>query len=258
MKETIHPTAVVSPSARIGEGVEIGPYCVIGPDVTLLDGVKVHNHASINGMTLIGPGTEVWPFAAVGGKTQDLKYRGGKPGLRVGANTVIREFATLSCATADGDWTEVGDGCLLMAYTHVAHDCKIGNRVIMSNCGTLAGHVIVEDDAIVGGMSGAHQFCRIGRMAMVGGLTKVAKDIPPYMIVEGTPAKVYGPNRVGLERHGLSQEARDALRKAYKFVYRTDDTLAKALEKIEAELPQLPEIVHFVEFIRASQRGIVR
>jgi UDP-N-acetylglucosamine acyltransferase len=258
MSENIHPTAVVAPSAKIGADVEIGAYCVVGPDVTLMDGVKLHNHASIDGLTVLGAGTEVWPFAAVGGKTQDLKYRGGKPGLKVGENTVIREFATLSCATADGDWTTVGDKCLLMAYTHVAHDCQVGNRVIMSNCATLAGHVIVEDDAIVGGMSGAHQFCRIGRMAMVGGLTKVAKDIPPYMIAEGTPAKVYGPNRVGLERHGMGPEARDALRKAYKFVYRTTDTLAKALEKIEAELPQLPEIVHFVEFIRASERGIVR
>jgi len=258
MASTIHPTAVVSPSAKIGADVEIGPYCVIGPDVTLLDGVKLHNHASIDGLTVLGEGTEIWPFASVGGKTQDLKYRGGKPGLRIGSHTVVREFATLSCATADGDWTEVGDNCLLMAYTHVAHDCKVGNRVIMSNCGTLAGHVVVEDDAIVGGMAGVHQFCRIGKMAMVGGLTKIAKDVPPYMIVEGVPAKVYGPNRVGLERHGLSPEAREAIKKAYKLLYRTTDTIAKALEKIEAEVPQLPEVVHFVEFVRASERGIVR
>ena len=258
MSVNIHPSSVVAPGAQLGEDVEIGPFCVVGPEVAIGDRTVLRSHASVTGRTTLGSGCEVWPFASVGGKTQDLKYKGGSPGLRVGDNTVIRECATLSCATyADGE-TRVGSGCLLMAYVHVAHDCIVGDRVIMANNATLAGHVVVEDDAILGGMAGVHQFVRIGRMCILGGCTKAVKDIPPFMTADGDPVKVYGPNKIGLERHGISPETQKALLKAYKIVYRSSLLTEPALEKIEAELPKSAELAHFVEFIRGSQRGIAR
>lgn len=258
MAVTIHPSSVVAPGAQLGEDVEIGPFCVVGPDVSIGDRTVLRSHVSVTGRTVLGSGCEVWPFASVGGKTQDLKYKGGKPGLRVGDNTVIRECATLSCATFEDGETRVGSGCLLMAYVHVAHDCIVGDRVIMANNATLAGHVIVEDDAILGGMAGVHQFVRIGRMCILGGCTKAVKDIPPYMTADGDPVKVYGTNKIGLERHGISPETRHALQQAYKIVYRTSLLTEAALARIEAELPHSPELDHFVSFIRSSQRGLAR
>ena len=258
MGVTIHPLAVVAPGAELGEDVAIGPFCVVGPNVRLGDGVVLRSHASVDGHATLGAGCEVWPFASVGGKTQDLKYKGGAPRLEVGEQTVIRECATLNCATYDGDATRVGSKCLIMAYCHVAHDCVVGDRVIMANNATLAGHVVVEDDAILGGMSGIHQFVRIGRMSILGGVTKAVKDVPPYMMADGDPLKVYGPNKVGLERHGVSAETQQALKQAYKIVYRMDLMMAKALERIEAEVAPSPEVKAFVDFIRGSERGIAK
>ena len=258
MGSTIHSSAVVAPGAELGADVSIGPFCVVGPNVRLGDGVKLRSHVSVEGHTTLGAGCEVWPFASVGGKTQDLKFKGGVPRLTVGERTVIRECVTMNCATFDGGVTQVGADCLVMAYSHVAHDCIVGDRVIMANNATLAGHVIVEDDAIIGGLTGIHQFVRIGRMSILGGFTKAVKDIPPYMMADGDPLKVFGPNKVGLERHGISADAQKALKDAYKIVFRTDLTTAKALERIEAELPQVPEIVLFVQFIRARERGIAK
>ena len=258
MAVEIHPSSVVEPGAQLGEDVKIGPFCVVGPEVRLGDRTVLRSHASVTGRTTLGAGCEVWPFASVGGKTQDLKYKGGSPGLRIGDRTVIRECATLSCATYDGDDTLVGSDCLLMAYVHVAHDCIVGNRVIMANNATLAGHVIVEDDAILGGMAGVHQFVKIGRMCILGGCTKAVKDIPPYMTADGDPVKVYGTNKVGLERHGIAAETQKTLLQAYKIVYRSSLLTEAALRKIEAELPRSPELDHFVAFIRGSQRGIAR
>ena len=256
MGVSIHPLAVVEPGAELGADVIVGPFCRVGPNVRLGDRVTLRSHANVEGHATLGAGCEVWPFASVGGKTQDLKYKGGAPRLVVGENTVIRECATLSCATFDGGETRVGSKCLIMAYCHVAHDCIVGDRVIMANNATLAGHVVIEDDAILGGMSGIHQFVRIGRMSILGGVTKAVKDVPPYMMADGDPLKVYGPNKVGLERHGVSPETQHALKEAYKIVFRADLTTAKALERIEAELAPLPEIRNFVEFIRKSERGI--
>ena len=258
MAVTIHPLAVVQPGAELGADVTIGPFCVVGPDVRLGDRVVLRSHVSVVGHTTLGAGCEVWPFANVGGKTQDLKYKGGAPRLVVGEHTAIRECATLNCATFDGGETRVGSKCLIMAYCHVAHDCIVGDRVIMANNATLAGHVIVEDDAIIGGLTGVHQFVRIGRMSILGGFTKAVKDIPPYMMADGDPLKVYGPNKVGLERHGVSPETQQALKEAYKIVFRTDLTTATALERIEAELASAPEVQTWVEFIRKSERGIAK
>lgn len=256
MGVSIHPLAVVQPGAELGEDVSIGPFCQVGANVRLGDRVVLRSHVNVDGHTTLGAGGEVWPFASVGGKTQDLKFKGGAPRLVVGERTVIRECATLNCATFDGGETRVGSACLVMAYCHVAHDCLVGDRVIMANNATLAGHVIVEDDAIIGGLTGVHQFVRIGRMSILGGFTKAVKDVPPFMMADGDPLKIFGPNKVGLERHGVSAETQQALKQAYKIVYRTDLTTAKALERIEAEVPASPEMEAFVDFIRKSERGI--
>ena len=258
MGVTIHPLAVVQPGAELGEDVSIGPFCLVGPNARLGDRVTLRSHVSVDGHATLGAGCEVWPFASVGGKTQDLKYKGGAPRLAVGENTVIRECATLNCATFDDGETRVGSKCLIMAYCHVAHDCIVGDRVIMANNATLAGHIVVEDDAIIGGLTGVHQFVRIGRMSILGGYTKAVKDVPPYMMADGDPLKVYGLNKIGLERHGVSAETQQALKEAYKIVFRSDLTVAKALERIEAELAPAPEIRNFVDFIRKSERVISR
>ena len=258
MGVTIHPLAVVQPGAELGEDVSIGPFCLVGPNARLGDRVTLRSHVSVDGHATLGAGCEVWPFASVGGKTQDLKYKGGAPRLAVGQNTVIRDCAPLHCAPFDGGETRVGSKCLIMAYCHVAHDCIVGDRVIMANNATLAGHIVVEDDAIIGGLTGVHQFVRIGRMSILGGYTKAVKDVPPYMMADGDPLKVYGLNKIGLERHGVSAETQQALKEAYKIVFRSDLTVAKALERIEAELAPAPEIRNFVDFIRKSERGISR
>jgi UDP-N-acetylglucosamine acyltransferase len=258
MGVSIHPLAVVDSGAELGADVIIGPFCNVGPNVRLGDRVKLRSHVNVEGHTTLGAGCEVWPFANVGGKTQDLKYKGGAPRLVVGENTVIRECATLNCATYDGGETRIGSKCLIMAYSHVAHDCIVGDRVIMANNATLAGHILIEDDVILGGLAAVHQFVRIGRMSILGGFTKAVKDVPPYMMADGNPLQVFGPNKVGLERHGVSEETQQALKNAYKIVYRSDLTVEKALERIEAELPPAPEIKHFVEFIRKSERGIAK
>lgn len=258
MAVTIHPMAVVDPKARLGVDVQVGPFCVVGPDVQLGDGCVLKSQCHVDGHTVLGARCEVWPFASVGGKTQDLKYKGGAPRLVVGDETVIREAATLNCATFDGGETRVGSKCLLMACTHVGHDCIVGDRVVMANGCLLAGHVVVEDDAILGGMSGIHQFVRIGQMAIVGGCSKAVKDVPPFMMADGEPLKVVGINKVGLERHGIGPEGQRALREAYRIVYREQLLTKDALAKIDAELPALPEVRQFCDFIRASARGITR
>ena len=258
MGTNIHPLAVVHPGAELGADVVVGPFCAVGEHVRLGDRVTLRSHVSVEGHTTLGAGCEVWPFASVGGKTQDLKYKGGAPRLVVGEQTVIRECATLNCATFDGGETRVGARCLIMAYCHVAHDCIVGDHVIMANNATLAGHVLVEDEAIIGGLTGVHQFVRVGRMSIVGGFTKVVKDVPPYMMADGDPLKVYGPNKVGLERHGVPLEIQQALKEAYRIVYRANLTVAAALAQIGATVATSPPIEHFVDFIRQSERGISR
>ena len=253
---TIHSTAVIHPKANLGAGCEIGPYCVIGEHVTLGDGCKLHAHVVIDGHTTLGKGNEVFPFACLGLKTQDLKWNGGITRTQIGDNNAFREYVTIHSATNDGDATVIGSHNTILAYCHIAHDCRVGDHIVMSNVGTLAGHVIVEDHAIVGGLAAVHQFCRIGKMAIIGGCSKVVQDVPPFMLADGNPAATRTLNKVGLERNGVSEEAQVALKQAYKILFRDGLTLSNAVLKIEAELPQLPEIVQLVKFVRASERGI--
>ena len=252
----IHSTAIIHPGAQIDSDCDVGPYCVIGEHVALGRGCKLHSHVVIDGHTRIGQGNEIFPFAAIGMKTQDLKYKGGNPRLEIGDTNVFREGVTIHCATNDGEATVIGSNNLFIIQSHVAHDCILGNNIIMSGFAGLAGHCVVEDGAIFGGYVAVHQFCRIGRLSMMGGCTKVVQDVPPFMIVDGNPGETRAINKVGLERNGVSEAAQTALKQAYKILFREGLTMTNALTKVEAELPALPEIKHLVQFIRASERGI--
>jgi len=251
----IHPTAVVHPRARVEEGCEIGPFCVIGPDVALGPGNRLHSHVVIDGHTTLGRGNEIYPFASIGLRTQDLKWRGGVTRTEIGDQNTIREAVTIHSATGDGECTRIGNHNHILAYSHVAHNSHLGDHVILSSAG-LAGHVVVEDRAVVGGHSLIHQFCRIGTMAIVGGCSKVVQDVPPYMLADGNPAVTRTINKVGLERNGVSDEAVAALKLAFRLVFRENLSISNALARIERELPPLPEVRRLVQFIRASDRGI--
>lgn len=252
----IHPTAVIDPKAQIGANCHIGPYCVIGPNVTLGDECRLHSHVVIDGHTVLGKKNEIFPFASIGLKTQDLKWKGGATRTIIGDENTFRENVTIHSATSDGEATVVGSRNHILAYCHLAHNVQLGDRVIMSNVATLAGHVTVEDNAVIGGLAAIHQFCRIGKMAIVGGCSKVVQDVPPFMLADGNPAATRTINKVGLERNNVSQEAQNALRQAYKIIFREGLTISNALAKIEAELPALPEITHLLQFVRLSSRGI--
>jgi UDP-N-acetylglucosamine acyltransferase len=252
----IHPTAIIHPKATVAAGCDVGPYCVIGEHVTLGEKCKLHSHVVIDGHTRLGRENEIFPFAALGMKTQDLKYKGGSPCLEIGDHNVFREGVTVHCATNDGEATVIGSHNLFIIHAHVAHDCILGNHIIMSGFSGLAGHCVVEDHAILAGYVGVHQFCRIGRLSMIGGCSKVVQDVPPFMIVDGNPGETRTINKVGLERHGMSEEAQNALKRAYKILFREELTTTNALAKIESDLPALPEVQHLVQFFRASERGI--
>lgn len=253
---TIHPTAVIHPGARLGVDCDIGPYCVIGEHVTLGDSCKLHSHVVVDGHTTLGTRNELFPFACLGLKTQDLKWKGGITRTVIGDGNTFREHVTVHSATSDGDATIIGSHNHILAYCHVAHDCRLGNHIVMSNVATLAGHVIVEDHAIVGGLAAVHQFCRIGKLAMIGGCSKVVQDVPPFMIGDGNPAETRTINKVGMERLGVNEQSVDALKKAYKILFREGLNIPNALLKIQAELPSTAEINHLVAFVQSSQRGI--
>lgn len=255
---TIHPTAIIAPGAIVGKNVVIEPYAVISsPHVTLEDDVVIKSHVYIDGYTTIGAGTVIYPGACIGTKTQDLKFRGEKTFVKIGKRCEIREFVTINSSCQEGSVVQIGDDCLIMAYCHVAHNCVVGNRVIMSNNATLAGHVTVEDYAIIGGMTPIHQFVRIGRHAMVGGMSRVTHDIPPYTIGAGIPFKFGGLNIVGLKRNGFSLEVRQELSKAFRILYRSQLHVEDAVKRIRSELKQLPEIEHLVLFCQATKRGLM-
>ncbi|WCJ59620.1 acyl-ACP--UDP-N-acetylglucosamine O-acyltransferase [Fontisphaera persica] len=254
----IHPTAIIHPKAKIGADCHIGPYCIIGEHVELGDGCYLHSHVVLDGRITLGRNNEIFPFASLGLKTQDLKWKGGATYTRIGDHNTFREYVTVHSATGDGETTVIGSHNHILAYCHIAHNVTLGNHIIMSNVATLAGHVTVEDHAVIGGLAAVHQFCRIGRMAIIGGCSKVVQDIPPYMLADGNPAVARTINKVGMERNGVSEEAQSALKKAYKILCREGLTVSNALEKIEKELPPLPEIAHLVAFVRASERGIAR
>lgn len=254
----IHPTAIIHPEAKIGAGCQIGPYCVVGQHVELGEGCQLHSHVVIDGHTKLGRENEIFPFASIGLKTQDLKWKGGITRTEIGDHNAFREYVTIHSATDDGNATRVGSYNNLLAYTHVAHDCQLGSHIIMSNNASFAGHVVVEDHVVMGGFSASHQFCRIGRMAMVGGYTKIVQDVAPFTIADGNPAATRTINKVGLQRNGVSEETQTALRQAYKILFREGLTLAKAIEVMEQDLPPSTEVKHLIEFIRGSERGITR
>ncbi|MCE5316707.1 MAG: acyl-ACP--UDP-N-acetylglucosamine O-acyltransferase [Parachlamydia sp.] len=253
----IHPTAIIEEGAQIGAGVTIEAYAVIKPNVKLCDGVVVKSHAYIDGHTTIGEGTVIYPSASIGTKTQALKYRGEKTFVQIGKNCEIREFVTINSSFEENSTVKVGDNCLIMAYCHIAHHCEVGNRVIMSNNVNLAGHVTLEDCAIIGGMSAIHQFSRVGRYAMVGGLSGISRDIPPYSLGAGNPYKMGGLNIIGLKRNGVSLKTRKELSKAFKLTYRSGLRLEEALERISKEVEPLPEVQHWISFCRSSKRGLI-
>jgi UDP-N-acetylglucosamine acyltransferase len=257
----IHTTAIIHPDAKIAEGVEIGPYAVIGEHVRIGKGTKVGSHTVIDGWTEIGEDNTIFHMASVGAVPQDLKYRGEQTWLRIGNGNTIREFASLHLGTVTGDSeTTVGDGNLIMAYSHVAHDCHIGNGVILANAATLAGHVVIEDYAILGGLCAILQFTHIGAHVMIGGATTVTLDVPPYTILTGDrrEARLRGLNLVGLKRRGFSDETISSLKKAYKILSLSGLRLAEAIEKMKADIPTSPEVEHFISFIESSKRGVCR
>jgi UDP-N-acetylglucosamine acyltransferase len=252
----IHSTAIIHSGAQVGTGCEIGPYCVLGEHVVLGDGNRLHSHVVIDGHTRLGNENQIFPFASIGLKTQDLKWRGGITRTEIGDNNTFREYVSIHSATDDGNATVVGSRNNILAYCHVAHDCQLGNDIIMSNVATLAGHVTVGDRVVMGGLAAAHQFCRLGKFAMIGGCSKVVQDVPPFMIADGSPAETRTVNKVGMERHGISEEAQVAIKAAYRILFRDGLSIPNAVARIESELPQLPEIRHLVEFVKSSERGI--
>ena len=254
----VHHTAIVHPSARLGWDVEVGPYCVIGPDVIIGDGTTIGPHTVIQGPAVIGKKCAISPFVCLGGEPQDIKYGGEKTGLFIGDENIIREFVTVHRGTPEGRGeTRIGDRNMIMTYAHIAHDCLIGSGVILTGGCALAGHTVIEDDAVLGGMSGVHQFCRVGRMAMVGGMAKVVKDVPPFALVDGNPARVIGLNVVGMRRHGVPQDSRASLREAYRLLYESGLTVSQARLRISQELSGCSEIQHLVAFLESSTRGIM-
>lgn len=254
----IHPTAVIHPHAKIGADCHIGPYCIIGEHVELGEACQLHSHVVIDGHTTLGRKNEIFPFASIGLKTQDLKWKGGITRTQIGDENTFREYVTIHSATSDGETTIVGSHNHILAYCHIAHNVVLGSHVIMSNVATLAGHVTVEDHAVIGGLAAIHQFCRIGKMSIIGGCSKVVQDVLPFMMTDGNPAAARTVNKVGLERRGVSAESQTALKQAYKILCRDGMTVSNALERIEKELPQLPEVAHLVAFVRGSERGIAR
>jgi UDP-N-acetylglucosamine acyltransferase len=273
----VHPTAIVHARAELGIGVEVGPFSIIGEHVRIGDGARIHSHVVIDGYTTIGERAEVYPQACVGLPPQDKKYDGSPTKLIIGARTVIRECATLQPGSVGGSGrpvlpphsphpgdregcgvTEIGDDCLIMAYCHVAHDCRIGNGVIMANATQVAGHCTVEDFAILGGVTTVHQFVRIGTRAITGASTRVQMDVPPYMMADGHPAALFGLNTVGLDRAGFTEDAKRALKEAYKALFMRG-RYAEALDELEAGPAQtIPEVAHLCRFLRSSTRGVTR
>ncbi|MGA2553448.1 MAG: acyl-ACP--UDP-N-acetylglucosamine O-acyltransferase [Smithella sp.] len=255
----IHPTAIISPDAHLEEGVEIGPYSIIGSDVKIGKNTLIGPHTVIDDYTHIGEGNHIFQFCSIGAPPQDLKFGGEKTRVVIGNFNTIREFVTIHrSTTADIGVTIIGDHNLLMAYTHVAHNCKLENNIIMSNAATLAGHIHIENYAIISGLTGIHQFCRIGEHCMIGGASAVVKDVPPYVIAQGNHAKLFGLNLIGLKRRNFSEKTIKAISEAYRIIFRFKLLLEDAIKKAEAEVENLPEVNHFIKFIKESERGVCR
>jgi UDP-N-acetylglucosamine acyltransferase len=255
----IHATAIVDSKAELYANVEVGPYSIIRGNVSIGSGTVIGPHVMIEPYVTIGENCHIFQYAAIGAPPQSLKFKGEKSDVRIGRGTIIREFVTIHRGTEfGGGLTEVGEENFLMAYTHIAHDCITGKKVIFANNATLAGHIIVGDYATIGGLVAIHQFVRIGKYAYVGGKSAVGKDIPPYVLAAGDRAKLHGLNSVGLKRHGFSQETLSLLKKAYRIIFRIGITLNEAIERVKAEVEQIPEVASLIDFIESSRRGITR
>jgi len=255
----IHPTALVSPKAEIGSDVAIGPYTIIGDHVTIGSGAIIGPHVTVDPFVEIGSGCHIFQFASIGALPQAIKFEGEETHVKIGARTVVREFATINRGTGfGGGITEVGEENLLMAYTHVAHDCKTGRGVILANNATLAGHITIEDHVTIGGLTALHQFVRVGKHAYIGGKSAVVKDVPPFVIAAGDRAKLHGLNRVGLKRHGFSSDTIAMLKKTYRLIFRIGLTLNEAIERVRAEVDPTPEVAYLLDFIKSTERGMTR
>lgn len=253
----VHPAAVVHSDAELHPTARVGPHAVVGPGVTLGAEVEVASNALVERDTVVGEGCRIHHGAVLGTDPQDLKYEGEPATLEVGSGTVIREYATLNRGTRASGKTVVGENCLIMAYAHVAHDCRIGDRVILANTVNMGGHVEIDDHAVVGGVSAIHQFVRIGRHAFVGGGSRLPQDVPPYLMVAGNPCSAYGLNTVGLRRRGFDREVVGELRSAYRKLFQSDQNLGRALDSLEEEGGYGQEVAALIQFIRASERGVV-
>ena len=253
----IHPTAIIDARAEIGAGTTIGPYSVIGPDVVLGPDCWLQGHVTLAGPMRAGGRNKFYAFCSIGQQTQDLKYKGEPTYLEIGNENTFREFVTVNRSTASEGETRIGDGGNFLAYSHIGHDCIVGNGVVFSNNGTLAGHVEVGDHAVMGGLTAVHQFCRIGRFAITGGCSKIVQDVPPFMIADGNPAEIRGVNLIGLERKGYPPESVKLIKEAFRLIYRSKFNTRQAIEAIGRELPANEAVAQIVEFIEKTQRGII-
>ena len=254
----IHSSAIVSPKAKLEAGVSVGPFSIISDNVIIGADTKIGAHCVIEGNTTIGKNCEIFTGAVVGSRPQDLKFKGEKVFLEIGNNNIIREYCTLNPGTGAGSKTTIGDDNLLMAYSHIAHDCRVGNSCVLANNSTLAGHVIIEDKAVIGGIVAIHQFVRVGMLSIIGGCSKVAQDIPPFSTCDGHPARVYGLNLIGLRRKGISNDAIKQIDQAFKIFFNSGLSVKHALEKVEKELDKTEEILYLVNFAKNSTRGLTR
>ena len=258
MSADIHPTAVIEPGAQLGAEVRVGAYAYVGAKVVIGDGTVLHHHANVEGRTTLGRQCEVFPFTCIGTKTHDLKYKGGEPGLLVGDRNVFREYVSVHCATKPEEYTRMGDDNVMLAYSHIAHDCVVGSHMVMSAQAALAGHVIVEDHVNIGWGSGVHQFCRVGAQVMIGAMSKVVQDVPPYLIADGNPAVARSINKVGLERNGFSVERLEAIKQAFRIFYRAGYNRTQAFEQMQKHaLSESPDFRHFLAFAQQSERGVI-
>jgi len=254
----IHPTAIVDARAEIGPGTIIGPYCIVGPEVVLGANCWLQNHVTLSGPMTAGARNKFYAYCSIGQQTQDLKYQSEPTYLEIGDENTFREFVTVNRSTTAAGKTRIGHRGSYLAYSHIGHDCDVGDAVVFSNNGTLAGHVQVGDHAIMGGLTAVHQFCRLGRYAITGGCSKIVQDVPPFMIADGNPAKVRGINIVGLERNGFAAETIKTIKEAFRMIYRSKLNTRQAVEAIQQELPASAEITQIIEFIQSSERGIIR
>ncbi len=254
----IHPSAIVDLTAELGAGTVVGPYSVIGPEVVLGQNCWLQHHVTLCGPMRAGSGNKFYAYCSIGQQTQDLKYAGEPTYLEIGDENTFREFVTINRSTTSEGKTRVGNGGNFLAYSHIGHDCDVGDSVVFSNNGTLAGHVQIGDHAVMGGLTAVHQFCRLGRYAITGGCSKIVQDVPPFMIADGNPAEIRGVNLIGLERTNYSPEAVKWIKEAFRVIYRSKYNTRQAIDAIHQELPQTDEIAHIVKFIESSQRGIIR